>query len=172
MNRKNRLLTVVITLLYVVVIVGCPMTIGPPRGMRGMIEDIPTKDFRKSFSVVYKIDYDEESFPYITIYYNISYSGLTFLKGDSLYIASFRLNVNIKHEGETIVNKSIIETLKTVDYSKTVARDESFFGTFKENVSTGKNEILLMLMDRNSDRRYVWKREVSVSQVSDTLRQE
>jgi len=169
MKWKNRTLSVVILLVLLAGTVGCPMMMGPPGGM---VRDIPMKNFTKPFSVVYQIDYDEESFPYITIYYNVPYSGITFLKGGSLYYASFSLNVNIKHEGETIVNKSITEVFQTNDYSKTVSGEKSFFGTFKENISTGKNEILLMLMDKNSDRRYVWKREVLASGASDTLRQD
>lgn len=141
------------------------MMMGPPGGM-GV--DAPMMNFTKPFSVVYKIDYDEDSFPYIILYYNVPYSGITFLKGDSLYKASFRLNVNIKHEGEIIVNKNITEILQMKDYSKTVSPAEAFFGTFKENISTGKNEILLMLMDKNSDRRYVWKREILAPEFADT----
>jgi hypothetical protein len=62
--------------------------------------------------------------------------------------------------------------LRTKDYSKTVSSGESFFGTFKENISTGKNEVLLMLLDKNSNRRYVWKREVFVPEIADTVRQD
>jgi len=165
MNRKNRFLTGVIILLLLVGIIGCPMAMGPPSGgMHGMMKDMPMKDFSKSFSVVYQIDYDEEAFPYIRIYYNVPYSGIIFLKEDSLYSASFRLNVNIVYEGETIVNKGITESIIIKNYSKTVSPNESFFGTFKENISTGRNEVSIMLMDKNSDKRYAWKREVSVSE--------
>ena len=167
MNKKNRLLSSLF-LLVTVGIAGCSAFIAPTPGFH---EDMmPRTDFKKSLSVVYNIFYDEESFPYITIYYNVPYSGITFLKADSLFRASFRLNVNIKHEGETIANKNITEVLRTKDYSKTISSEEPFFGTFKENISTGKNEVLLMLMDNNSDRRYVWKREISVPETSDTLR--
>lgn len=147
---------------------GCSMAMGPPGGMR----DTNKPNFLNPFSVVYKIDYDKEAFPYIEIYYNVSYSKLTFLKEDSLYNASFTLNSNIKHEGETIINKSISEDLQISDYSRTISKEESFFGTFKENVSTGKNEVFLFLMDKNSDRRYIWKRKILVPEVSDTLRQD
>ncbi len=165
MKRNNQLTSGAIILVLVVGLVGCPMMMGPPGGM-GV--DAPMMNFTKPFSVVYKIDYDEDSFPYIILYYNVPYSGITFLKGDSLYKASFRLNVNIKHEGEIIVNKNITEILQMKDYSKTVSPAEAFFGTFKENISTGKNEILLMLMDKNSDRRYVWKREILAPEFADT----
>lgn len=151
-------------------VVGCPMGMGAPGGMPGMTEDTGRLNFMKPFSVVYRIDYDKEAFPYITIYYNIPYSGLTFLRGDSLYSASFTMNFNIKNEGETIINKSTTETLRMAGYSKTVSERESFFGTFKENISTGDNQVLLMLMDKNSDRRYVWKRNILVPEASDTLR--
>ncbi len=170
---KNLFLRSAIILLSLVGAIGCPMAMGPPSGgMHGMMKDIPMKDFSKSFSVVYQINYDEELFPYIKIYYNVPYSEITFVKEDSLYKASFRLNFNVIYEGETIVNKGITEEIKTKDYSKTVSRAESFFGTFRERVSTGSNQVSIMLMDKNSDRRYVWKRETLVPEISDTLRKD
>ena len=172
MDRKNQKVLTLTVFMLLLLVVGCPMGMGPPSGMGGMGEDIGKPSFMKPFSVVYQIDYDEEAFPYITIYYNFPYSGLTFLKGDSLYNASFTLNFNIENEGETIVNKSMTEALKMVDYSKTVSDGESFFGTFKDNISTGDNQILLMLMDKNSDRRYVWKRKILIPEASDTLRKD
>lgn len=170
MIRKNQILLCLIAFILLLGVLGCPMGVGTPGGMPGMMENMGSPNFMKPFSVVYRINYDKEAFPYITIYYNVPYSGLTFLKGDSLYSASFTLNFNIKNEGETIVNKSITETLNMLYYSKTISEGESFFGTFKENISTGDNQILLMLMDRNSDRRYVWKRQILVSEASDTTR--
>jgi len=171
MYRKNQIVLGLIILILLFGAFGCPMGIGPPGGMSGMTEDMGRPSFMNSFSVVYQIDYDEEAFPYIEIYYNVPYSGLTFLKGDSLYSASFTLNFNIKNEEETTINKSITEALRIMDYSKTVSKGESFFRTFKENISTGENEVLLMLMDKNSDRRYVWKRKILVPEASDTLKQ-
>jgi len=159
MNRGNILLLVFINVVILLSLLGCSMMVGPPHGMPG---DMSKLNFMKPFSVVYQIDYDEEAFPYIRIYYNVPYSGITFLKEDSLYNASFRLNVNITYEGETIVNKGVTEAIIIKNYSKTVSPNESFFGIFKENISTGSNEVSIMLMDKNSDRRYVWKREVSV----------
>jgi hypothetical protein len=175
MQRLNLLLSEFIIMVLLVGAIGCAMTMGPPNGMPGMMErpgEMSEPNFKKSFSVVYHIDYDEESFPYITIYYNVPYSGIIFLKEDSLYKASFRLNVNITSGDETIVNKVIPESITVKDYSKTVSPNESFFGTFKENISTGKNEVSIMLMDKNSNRRYVWKREVSVPEATDTLKQD
>jgi hypothetical protein len=156
-------------------LLGCAVTMGPPNGMPGMMErpgDMSGPNFKKSFSIVYQIDYDAESFPYITIYYNVPYSGIIFLKEDSLYKASFRLNVNITSGDETIANKVITESIIVKDYSKTVSLNESFFGTFKENISTGKNEVSITLMDKNSDRRYVWKREILVPGATDTVKQD
>ncbi len=170
--RKNILLLEIIKLVLLGGVLGCPAMIGPPQVMPGMMEDMGRPNFVKSFSVVYQIDYDEESFPYIKIYYNVPYSGITFIKEDSLYKASFRLNFNVIYEGETIVNKSVTEDINTNDYSKTVSPGESFFGTFRENISTGKNQVSIMVMDKNSDRRYVWKREILVPEISDTLRQD
>jgi hypothetical protein len=170
MIMKNQILLFLIVFILSFLVVGCPMGVGTPGGMPGIMEDMGRINSTKSFSVVYRINYDKEAFPYITIYYNVPYSGLTFLKGDSLYKASFTLNFNINHQGETIVNKSMPETLKMIDYSKTVSEEESFFGTFKESISTGNNQILLMLMDNNSDRRYLWKRTILVPEVSDTTR--
>ncbi len=170
--RKNILLLEIIKLILLGGVLGCPaMMVGPPQGMSGMMEDMGKPNFVKSFSVVYQINYDEEAFPYITIYYNIPYSGITFLKEDSLYNASFRLNFNVIYEGETILNKGFTEVLKIKDYSETVSRDASFFGTFKENISTGRNKVSIMVMDKNSDRRYVWKREILVPEVSNTQQQ-
>jgi len=166
MNKKNRLLTTLF-LISLIGIIGCYAMIAAPDGFRE--DTMPRTDPKKSMSVVYNISYDEESLPYVTIYYNIAYSGITFLKADSFFKASFRLNVNIKYEGETIVNKNITEVLRTKDYSKTISSEKLFFGTFKETISTGKNEILLMLMDNNSDRKYVWKREVPVPETPETL---
>jgi hypothetical protein len=170
MYRKNKLLSVIVVLVLLTGALGCPMGVGTPSGMGPMMKDANTLNLMKPFSVVYEINYDNEAFPHITIYYNVPYSGLTFEKVDSLYSSSFTLTFNIKHEGETIINKSLSEKLKMTDYSKTTSEGESFFGTFKENISTGKNEILLLLMDKNSDRRYVWKRKILVPEVSDTLR--
>lgn len=151
---------------------GCSMAMGPTGGMQGMMQDTNKPVFLNPFSVVYKIAYDKEAFPYIEIYYNVPYSKLTFLKADSLYHASFTLNSNIKHEGETIINKSVSENLRMSYYPRTISKEESFFGTFKENISTGENEIFLFLMDKNSNRRYIWKRKILVPEVSDTLRQD
>jgi len=167
MNKKNRILYPIL-LISLIVANGCSAMIVPPVGFQ---EDaIPQTNSGKSLSAVYKISYDEKSFPYITIYYNVLYSSITFIKGDSLFSASFRLNINIKHKEETSVNKNITEILRTDDYSKTVSQGISFFGTFKESISPGKNEVLLILMDKNSERRYVWKREVFVAETPDTLR--
>ncbi len=154
---------------------GCAMTMGSPGGMPGMTRmpgDMNEPNFKNSFSVVYQIDYDKELFPYLTVYYNVPYSRIIFLKADSLYKASFRLNVNIASGGETIVNKVITESIILKDYSRTVSPNESFFGTFKENISTGSNEVFIMLTDKNSDRRYVWKREVLIPGATDTLKQD
>lgn len=173
MKINNHLTSSAIILFLIVGLAGCPVAMGPPSGgMHGMMGDMPMKDFSKSFSVVYKIDYDEESFPYIRIYYNLPYSGITFIKADSLYKASFRLNFNVLSEGETIVNKGITEEIRIKNYSKTVSSKDAFFGTFKEIISTGSNEVSIMVMDKNSNRRYVWKREILVSEASDTLRQD
>ena len=170
--RKNILILEIIKLISLGGALGCPAFIGPPQAMPGMMENMERPNFVKSFSVVYQIDYDEESLPYIKIYYNIPYSGITFVKEDSLYKASFRLNFSVIYEGETFLNKSITEDIKTKDYSKTVSPEESFFGTFRENISTGSNEVSVMVMDKNSDRRYVWKKEILVGCASDTLRQD
>ncbi len=168
---KNILLLEVIKLILLGGTLGCPaMMVGPEQGMSAMMEDMGRPSFVKSFSVVYQIGYDEESFPYIKIYYNIPYSGITFIKADSLYKASFRLNFNVLYEGETIVNKSITEDIKTRDYSKTVSSKDVFFGTFRESISTGSNEVSITVMDKNSERRYVWKREILVPEILDTLR--
>jgi hypothetical protein len=174
MRKVNLLLPGFIKIVLLAGAVGCAMTMGPPGGMPGnfgMQEDTRERDVRKSFSVVYQIDYDEESFPYLIVYYNVPYSGIIFLKADSLYKASFRLNVNITSGGETTVNKVITGSITSKDYSRTVSPNESFFGTFKENISTGINEVTVMLSDKNSDRRYVWKREVSIPGAADTLKQ-
>lgn len=169
MNKKN-LISYPVSLLLLIVTSGCSSMIVPPIGFQ---EDaIPRTNSEKSLSAVFKISHDEKSQPYIRIYYNIPYSGITFVKNDSVFNASFRLNINIKHEEEKIVNKNITEILRTNDYSKTVSSAESFFGTFKENIYTGKNEVLLMLMDKNSERRYFWKREIFVPEAPDTLRQD
>jgi hypothetical protein len=173
MMQLNLFLKIFIIVLLLSGLLGCPMAMGPPSGeMHEMMKDMPMKDFGKPFSVVYKIDYDEESFPYIKIYYNIPYSGITFIKEDSLYRASFRLNFNVVYEGETTVNKGITENIKTKNYSKTVSSKDAFFGTFSESVSTGSNQVSIMVMDKNSDRRYVWKRKVLIPEISDTLRQD
>jgi hypothetical protein len=171
----NLLLSKIIKIVSLFGVLGCAMTMGPPGGMPGtfgMQEDERVRDFKKSFSVVYQIDYDEDLVPYLTIYYNVPYSGIIFLKEDSLYKASFRLNVNITSGGETIVNKVTTESIILKDYSRTVSPNESFFGTFKENISTGSDEVFVMLTDKNSDRRYVWKREVSVRGARGTVKQD
>jgi hypothetical protein len=175
MQKIKLFFSEVITIFLLFETFGCAMTMGPPGGTPrtfGMPEEMRGQNFIKSFSVVYQIDYDEKSFPYLTIYYNVPYSGIIFLKEDSLYSASFRLDVNITSGGETIVNKVITESIIVKDYPKTVSPNESYFGTFKENISTGRNEVTLMLMDKNSERRYVWKREVFVSGATDTLKQD
>ncbi len=166
---------IVIVELFLIGLFGCTMegpVMGGPNSMSGMPEGFGKRDFRSPFSVVYEIDYDEESFPYIKIYYNIPYSGITFLKEDSLYKASFRLNFNVIYEGETIVNKGITENIKTRNYSKTISSKDAFFGTFRENISTGENEVSIMIIDKNSDRRYVWKHEILVPEISDTSGQD
>lgn len=149
---------------------GCAAMIGPPQVMPGMMEDRGMPNFVKSFSVVYRIAYDEESFPYIEIYYNVPYPKITFIKDNSLYKASFRLNFNVLYEGETFVNKSISENIKTNDYSITISRAESFFGTFRENIPTGSSGVTIIVTDKNSDRKYVWKSEIFVPEISDTLK--
>ncbi|MBN1693832.1 hypothetical protein JW879_00345 [candidate division WOR-3 bacterium] len=171
--RKNILLLEIIKLILLGGALGCPaMMVGPGQGMSPVMEDMARPSFVKSFSVVYQIVYNEESFPYIKIYYNIPYSGITFIKADSLYKASFRLNFNVLYEGETTLNKSITEDIKTKDYSKTVSSKDAFFGTFRESISTGSNEVSITVMDKNSDRRYVWKREILVPEILDTLRRD
>jgi hypothetical protein len=171
--RKDIILLEIIKLVIMIAALGCSaMMVGPPQGRPGMMEDMERPNFARSFSVVYQIDYYEGSFPYIEIYYNIPYSGITFIKADTLYKASFRLNFNVLYEGETIVNKGITEEIKTEDYSKTVSSKEAFFGTFRGSISTGSNEVSIMVMDKNSNRRYVWKREILVPEALDTLKRD
>ena len=166
MNKKNHLLFCLFLVLLVLT-TGCSTMIAPPAGFH---EDMPPRiDPKKALSVVYNLSYDELS-PYITIYYNVPYSGITFIKEDSLFSASFKLNINIKAEEETIVNKNTNTTLQTKDYTKTISSGESFFGILNEKLSTGNNKILLILADNNSDRRYVWQREISATEIPDTLR--
>lgn len=161
MNRKNRTLLEIIKIVFLFFVLNCSMGGPGLRGPGGMERMMAFRN-PSPVSIVYNVEHDEAGNPYIILYYNIPYSGIIFYKEGSLYKAKININVYIKAGEEIIVNKTISRSLTVEDYSATISSDKVLFGTFEENLSAGRNVINISIRDENSDRKYEWKRNISV----------
>lgn len=173
MNENTNFFLDLISLVFLFVILGCHMG-GPGFGGAGGPGEMKSKSLRSSppFSVVYEGGYDKTNNPFVRLYYNISHSAIIFYKEDSLYKAVFTLDIIGKKGGRVFINKTTTKSITVKDYSKTISSKESIFGTLRENILVGENNLNIVIRDKNSNRVYKWSRKISVPGTVKTNRQD
>lgn len=99
----------------------------------------------------------------VEIYYKIYSPKLTFIKEKGKFVASFELNFTILHKGgKHVTAKSVEKSYAVSSYENSVSPDQYSIGIDKFSLYSGEYTLVAELLDHNSKRRSVLKKNFSL----------